>query len=159
MDNYKYIEELLDKYWSCETDLEEETRLREFFSQEQQPPAHLQQYQPLFIHFEEKREIKLSANFEAQLLERMAAKSTNHSSRKSQVRNRISFFFKIAAGLLLLLSVGFFAQQHKKMQEQRAAHETIVTAIGLIAENLQQGETIIDEGLKQLEILFTNNNH
>jgi len=159
MDNYKYIEELLDKYWNCETDLEEERKLREFFSQKQQLSANLQPYQPLFMHLQEEQEIKLSADFEVQLLERMAAKSTNHSSRKLQVSNRISFFLKIAAGLILLLSIGFFTQQYKKTQEEIAARETIMTAIGMIAENLQQGEMIIDEGLKQLEILFINNKH
>ncbi|MDR0295424.1 MAG: hypothetical protein LBH91_04440 [Prevotellaceae bacterium] len=156
MDNYKYIEELLDKYWTCETNLEEETILREFFSQEQELPAHLQQYRHLFIYLQEEQEIKLSADFEAQLLEKITAQPrTPHFVSRTSYRT--SFFFKIAAGLLLLLSIGFFAQQHQKIQEQTAARETVITAIGMIAENLQQGETMIDEGLKQLETLYINN--
>jgi hypothetical protein len=66
------------------------------------------------------------------------------------------FFFKIAACFLLLLSIGFFTHQYRKAQEQAQARETVITAIGMLADNLQQGETMIDEGLKQLEILFTN---
>jgi len=159
MDNYKYIEELLDKYWACESNLEEENTLRKFFSQEQQLPAHLQQYQPLFMYQQEEREIRLPADFEAQLL----AKITTHLAPRTshpvpRIRYRTSFFFKIAAGLLLLLSIGFFAQQYRKTQEQAAARETVIAAIGMLADNLQQGETMIDDGLKQLEAFFTNKN-
>ena len=38
--DYKYIEQLLDKYWDCETSLEEEQILRCFFRQKE-VPAHL----------------------------------------------------------------------------------------------------------------------
>ena len=31
--DYKYIEQLLERYWKCETTLEEEEILRMFFSQ------------------------------------------------------------------------------------------------------------------------------
>ena len=30
--DYKYIEQLLERYWQCETSVEEESELRAFFS-------------------------------------------------------------------------------------------------------------------------------
>ena len=45
--DYKYIEQLLERYWKAETSIEEEDILRAFFSQ-QDIPAALKQYQPLF---------------------------------------------------------------------------------------------------------------
>ena len=35
--DYKYIEHLLERYWQCETTLQEENILRSFFSQEEVP--------------------------------------------------------------------------------------------------------------------------
>ena len=35
--DYKYIEQLLERYWNCETSLEEEAILRMFFSQDDIP--------------------------------------------------------------------------------------------------------------------------
>ena len=45
--DYKYIEQLLERYWQCETSLEEESELRSFFSEEE-VPAHLLRYKELF---------------------------------------------------------------------------------------------------------------
>ena len=45
--DYKYIEQLLERYWQCETTLQEEAILHSFFSQED-VPAELQQYTALF---------------------------------------------------------------------------------------------------------------
>ena len=43
MDSDKQIEELLQRYWLCETSVEEEARLRAFFSSTD-VPAHLCRY-------------------------------------------------------------------------------------------------------------------
>ena len=37
--DYKDIEQLLERYWQCETSVEEESVLRDFFSRED-VPAH-----------------------------------------------------------------------------------------------------------------------
>ena len=41
--DYKDIEQLLERYWQCETSIEEEATLRDFFSKED-VPAHLLRY-------------------------------------------------------------------------------------------------------------------
>jgi hypothetical protein len=177
MDNYKYIEEILHKYWNCATTPEEEKTLRVFFSREQNLPPHLQQYQSLFIYQEEESAIRLPDDFETKLLEKVTAKPSSlapvmdgnslyrQSGKASAARRaprslRITpFFFKIAAGLLLLLSIGIglsTQQQHRQRKELAEARETLIEAVGMIADNLQQGESIIDKGLKQLEIMYTN---
>ena len=46
--DYKYIEQLLERYWQGETSLQEEAILRSFFSQPDIPES-LQQYQALFV--------------------------------------------------------------------------------------------------------------
>ena len=46
--DYKYIEQLLERYWQCLTSVEEEHILCHFFSQEE-VPAHLQRYVPFCL--------------------------------------------------------------------------------------------------------------
>ena len=45
--DYKYITQLLERYWNCTTSLEEEQILKAFFSQDD-IPAELLKYKPLF---------------------------------------------------------------------------------------------------------------
>ena len=47
--DYKYIEQLIERYWQCETTLQEEAILRAFFSQPDIPES-LRQYQALFTN-------------------------------------------------------------------------------------------------------------
>ena len=47
--DYKYINQLLERYWAGETSLEEEQILRSFFSQPN-VPEELKQYRCLFIY-------------------------------------------------------------------------------------------------------------
>lgn len=47
--DYKQIEQLLDRYWQCETSLEEESQLRTFFNGKD-IPDHLRRYKHLFAY-------------------------------------------------------------------------------------------------------------
>ena len=47
--DYKYINQLLDRYWQGETTLEEEQILRSFFSQ-LCVPEELAKFRPLFVY-------------------------------------------------------------------------------------------------------------
>ena len=52
--DYKYIEQLLDRYFRAETTLQEEQILKTFFAQgAEDMPQELQQYAPLFAAFDE----------------------------------------------------------------------------------------------------------
>ena len=53
--DYKYIEQLLERYWNCETSLEEEQILRSFFHQKE-IPAHLLRYKAMFAYQEIEKE-------------------------------------------------------------------------------------------------------
>ena len=53
--DYKYIEQLMERYWRCETTLHEENILRTFFSQED-VPAEFLPYKDLFVYGREQKE-------------------------------------------------------------------------------------------------------
>ena len=64
--DYKYIEQLIERYWQCETTLQEEAILRAFFSQPDIPES-LRQYQALFTN-ELQKEEPLGEDFDARIL-------------------------------------------------------------------------------------------
>lgn len=65
--DYKYIEQLLERYWNCETSLEEEQILRSFFHQKE-IPAHLLRYKAMFAYQEIEKERGLGSDFDAKVL-------------------------------------------------------------------------------------------
>ena len=66
--DYKYIEQLLERYWAAETTLEEEGVLRAFFTQKD-IPAELEQYRDLFNYeTEETSGHHLGDDFDARIL-------------------------------------------------------------------------------------------
>ena len=66
--DYKYIEQLIESYFNCQTSLQEEQILRSFFSQED-VPGHLAQYADLFRYETDAKEEKLGEDFDAKMIE------------------------------------------------------------------------------------------
>ncbi len=60
----KYIEQLLERYWQCETSLEDEAELRAFFSGSD-VPKHLLRYKDLFVYQQLQQEVHLGEDFDA----------------------------------------------------------------------------------------------
>ena len=78
--DYKYIEQLLQRYWLCETTAEEETILRTFFSQSH-IPTELAGYRDLFVY--EQAEAKtqtLGADFDERLCRAAQAAGRMHAN-------------------------------------------------------------------------------
>ena len=101
--DYKYIEQLLERYWNCETSVEEEQILRIFF-QQKELPAHLRRYRSLFTYQEEADGMKLGDDFDKRVLaeiERPVVKA-----RKLTLYSRFMPLFKAAAMMLLLFTLG-----------------------------------------------------
>ena len=77
--DYKYIEQLLERYFQCETTLKEEDILRTFFSQDD-VPVWLLKYQTLF-NYETQKEQPLANDFD----ERIRAAIEEEQPVKAQV--------------------------------------------------------------------------
>jgi hypothetical protein len=101
--NYKKIQELLDKYWNCETTLEEEEILRSYFSNEE---VHddFKEFEQLFRHFNEVKGSRVSNDFDERIFEKV-------KKRKAQ-RRHLGFFTKVAAAVILILSFVVINQRY-----------------------------------------------
>lgn len=106
--DYKYINQLLDRYWKGETSLEEEEILRTFFSQEELP-AELQSYKPLFAYeLNEAKEEKLGDDFDQKV---MAIIENEYSQKPNKAKvvslaERLKPLFKAAAIVAIFLTLG-----------------------------------------------------
>lgn len=112
--DYKYIKQLLDRYWKGTTTLEEEEILRAFFSQEN-VPAELKPYQDLFIYEQnEAKEDVLEDDFDQKILSIIETEK----NRKEQtikphilsITQGLRPLFKAAAVIAVFLTLGNAAQ-------------------------------------------------
>ena len=106
--DYKYIEQLLERYWQCETTLQEEAILRTFFSQPASPdiPEHLWRYRDLFVCQTEQEE-PLGEDFDERILEKIG------EAPKPEIvtlKDRLMPLFRAAAIVAILLTLGNAAQ-------------------------------------------------
>lgn len=103
--DYKYIEQLLERYWQCETSLEEEDILHAFFSQKD-VPAELQQYHSLFAY---EHQTKTADVLDEKFDERIMA-MTEHPRKvkvqKIRMSERLMPLAKAAAVVAIILTLG-----------------------------------------------------
>jgi hypothetical protein len=100
----KKIEELLNKYWNCESSVEEEQQLRKYFK-ESNVPEQLKDTATLFRYFEENKKKTLAdASFEQQVLDKV--KSRPRGKMASLVFNAM----RIAAGIGVLVVAFIFVK-------------------------------------------------
>lgn len=105
--DYKYIEQLLERYWAAETTLEEEGILRTFFSQKE-IPAELEQYRDLFVYESKEMESRhLGDDFDERILAMMKEESqTTVKAREISLKQRLMPLFKAAAVVAIILTIG-----------------------------------------------------
>jgi hypothetical protein len=103
--DYKYIEQLLERYWEGETTLQEEAILRAFFSQDD-VPANLIKYKSLFDCG--LQEETLSDDLDVRILEQIG--SDEPKAKIVTLASRLKPLFKAAAIVAILLTIGNAAQ-------------------------------------------------
>ena len=104
--DYRYIEQLLERYWEGETTLQEEAILRAFFSQED-VPASLMKYKSLFDCG--LQEETLSDDFDARILSSIGQEE-EPKAKIVTLASRLKPLFKAAAIVAILLTIGNAAQ-------------------------------------------------
>ena len=105
--DYKYIEQLLERYWQGETTLQEEAILRAFFSQDD-VPASLMKYKSLFDCG--LQEETLGDDFDARILDSIGEDEKEPKAKVVTWTSRLMPLFKAAAVVAILLTIGNAAQ-------------------------------------------------
>ena len=139
--DYKYIEQLLERYWQGETTLQEENILRSFFSQPDIPES-LQKYSVLFAC---EKEEPLGDDFDTRILEIIG--ENEPKAKTVTLISRLKPLFKAAAIVAIILTLGNAAQapwnygwddpkdEYAKFREQQVA-DSVNLLNPMQAENL-----------------------
>ena len=103
--DYKYIEQLMERYWNAETTLEEESILRTFFRQEN-IPAEMEPMRALFA--DEASHQTLDDDFDARMLQMVNEEGAPKSikAREVTLTQRLMPLFKAAAVVAIILTLG-----------------------------------------------------
>lgn len=107
--DYKYINQLLERYWQCETTLEEEQILRSFFSQTD-VPEDLRKYRTLFLYEQtQPKTCHLGEDFDERMMS-LIAEPTKVKARRITMRERLAPLYKAAAVVAIVLTLSNAAQ-------------------------------------------------
>lgn len=96
----KQVEALLEKYWNCETSLEEEKQLREYFKGS--VASSMGKTAELFRYFETQRWQGVGVNFDREVRKKIAHKPAGRS-----VKMFVNYA-RIAAGIAVVIAAGYF---------------------------------------------------
>jgi hypothetical protein len=101
----KQLEQLLEKYWNCETSLEEEKQLRDYFQGE--VPEILKETADLFRYFGTQQVKSVGgADFDAAVI-----KKIKHQKPKGKSVTMLFNYARIAAGLIVVVTATYFVRQ------------------------------------------------
>ncbi len=148
--DYKYIKQLLERYWQCETSLEEEEILRMFFSQKD-VPAELLSYKDLFTY--EQTEAKahvLGDDFDEKIMA-MIDEPAPVKARVIPFTQRLMPLFKAAAVVAIFLTLGNAAQ----VSFSEKADDGYNSVAGY--DNVQQGTSVAMGDSAVIDTLRQNN--
>lgn len=113
------IKSLLEKYWNCETSLEEENELREFFTSAD-IPAEMKETAALFQYFEAEKKRTVGENFEHDVTKQLRQR------RGGKVVSMVSFqnIARIAAGIAVVVVATYFIRQEIRKSYPKELQDT-----------------------------------
>lgn len=143
------IKKLLDRYWECETTLEEEKELREYFASNS-IDDQFKDVAPLFQFYKNEKDVAgLDGIFDQEILDQITNKETAEPKRGKLVI-MLANISKVAAVALIVVTAGYFIKQEMAKEEvkpyltdtfddpQKAFEET-KKALQMISENFNKG--------------------
>ena len=145
--DYKYIEQLLERYWECETSLEEENILRTFFSQDN-IPVSLLRYKSLFS-YEQKAKLSepLGDDFDQKILA-MTGQEQPVKARVISLHSRLMPLFKAAAIVAIIITLGNAMQMAFTEEQQPGANVAEVetphkgASVAVVKTDSVKGDTL-----------------
>ncbi len=158
--DYKYIEQLLERYWNADTTLEEESILRTFFRQEH-IPAEMEPLRALFA--DEASSQTLGDDFDARIL-RMVADDVSLAVKPTVKAREVTFtqrllpLFKAAAVVAIILTLGGALQApwDNSWNDPRIDYANFQQGVDTVAAVIPiQAENISDAGLDSTTVLVT----
>lgn len=140
----KHIEALLEKYWNCETSLEEEQQLKDYFARGEVAEP-LREAAPLFQYLQEQRNKQLTdVAFDKRVSDQLK------QSPKGKVVWWTFNAARIAAGIAVVIVAGYFVRQEIRgrypeevadtYSDPKLAFEETKKALMMISKGFNRGQ-------------------
>ncbi len=152
--DYKYIDQLLERYWNGETTLEEEEILRAFFSQID-IPKEMEAFRPLFLYEQvERKSNKLGDEFDDKVFAAID-EPTTVKAHTVTLATRLMPLFRAAAIVAIILTLGNAAQvAFNNESDYNANMATVEQTVQGTTVALAKDSTVVDS-MKQSNLQAT----
>ncbi|HTF18390.1 MAG TPA: hypothetical protein VK658_09980 [Chryseolinea sp.] len=118
MDSSK-VQQLLQKYWSGETTLEEEQLLKDHFKQDE-VPEELSEVAAMFRYFDQTKQNALNdIAFDRTVIEKVSGKP-----KEGRIRNLVFNSMRIAAGVVVVVAATWFIRKEIRQTTPQAIVDT-----------------------------------
>ncbi|HMP98802.1 MAG TPA: hypothetical protein PKC24_03410 [Cyclobacteriaceae bacterium] len=142
--DFERIDRLLEKYWACETSLEEEQELKAFLKQANLPERY-NEAASMFQYFHAQQKIESKASIET------AAISRFKQQPKGAMRSMFYNISRIAAGLIVIALATFLIREEylksdkpdpvlDSFNDPMVAFEETKKALQMISDNFNKGK-------------------
>lgn len=121
--DFKYIEQLLQRYFNAETTPQEEQILRTFFDQDQMP-EHLRSWQPLFRSMNTMSGAGLDGQFDERILQRIGERHVQ--AQRISLRQRLRPLYTAAAFVAFAIVIGTAVEQ-TTLNEEAGSTDPVAT--------------------------------
>lgn len=153
----KSIEQLIERYWRCETSLDDEKRLKEYFAGNEIAP-HLMRYKSLFAYQTMQLEEGLDSRFDEKVLNAITEPMTVRMKPAVNARWFVPLL-KIAAVLFIVAYIANVAQDIFPSQQveydydaytdtydsPEVAYQEVTSALLMVSESMNQTKTLLYE--------------
>lgn len=146
--DYNQLETLIKKYWDCETSLEEEERLREWF-RTHEVPERFKDTAKLFSYFDEQKQKATGDRFDKEIVAKVMSPGGKGISLWQTT-------LKIAAGIAVVAAAIFFVRQEIQEKPDMATIEDPQKALEETKKALMmisKGFSTAEEQAKKINVL------
>jgi hypothetical protein len=116
------LDELLEKYWQCQTSLGEEQELRNYFTNNRVPDEALPAAR-LFRYFEIQKQQGLQNDFDQAIIAKVRQDSV---VRTRKLRALVTYSLRIAAGIAVLVAAFILVRQELRAPDPVAINDELV---------------------------------
>ena len=149
--DYAMINELLNKYWLCETSLEEERELRRFFASEE-VPEHLLAYKAWFCGRDEAAIPVLGADFDKRILKKIKPKErlSFHLGRRYVTGIAASLAILVAASLYVYNQTDWADPSYQDTyQTPEEALRAAQVSLSIVSSEINRGQKMVYNEMKK----------
>lgn len=137
------IDDLLQRYWACETSLEEEQQLCDYFQGSDIPEQH-KEAAAMFRYFSSNKKKSIGEGFDNKVLQ------LTHTAKKTKVVPLVVNTMRIAAGIAVLVVAAYFVRKEVRQSDPVAMEDTYSDP-KLAFEETKKALMMISKGFTQAE--------